>query len=188
MFRVLDTRRVCKPGWTRFAALVAAVCFATDAVADPSLEYAVKAAYLYKLAAFVEWPQASFESPSSPWRICVIGDDPFKTVLDQAVAGVAVAGRPIQVARYDAAQPGMDCHIAYIAGSSTQSRFDALKALRGGPVLTVTDQARGPADQGIVSFVLKDNRVRFDIDQRQALDDRLTLSSKLLNLALEVRR
>ena len=135
----MDTRRVCKPGWTRFAALVAAVCFATDAVADPSLEYAVKAAYLYKLAAFVEWPQASFESPSSPWRICVIGDDPFKTVLDQAVAGVAVAGRPIQVARYDAAQPGMDCHIAYIAGSSTQSRFDALKALRGGPVLTVTD-------------------------------------------------
>ena len=171
---------------------LAVASLASSASADASLEYAIKAAYLYKLAAFVNWPPSSFESPSSPLHICIIGDDPFKTALDQAVAGVSVAGRPIQVARYDAAQPNMSCQIAYVAGSPAQSRAEALKVLKGGAVLTVTDRGRGPADfgaeQGIVNFVLKNNRVRFDIDQREAVDDHLALSGKLLSLALEVRR
>jgi len=157
----------------------------SSAVAAPSLEYAIKAAYLYKLAAFVNW------SASSPLRICVIGDDPFKTVLDQAVNGVSVAGRPVQISRYDAAQPTMACQIAYVAGSSAQSRADALKALKGAPVLTVTDQGSDsdPAsEEGVVNFVLTDNRVRFDIDQHQAVEDHLALSGKLLSLAIEVRR
>jgi YfiR/HmsC-like len=192
VFGGLDTGRVGKPAWATIAATFAVLCFASRANADPSLEYAVKAAYLYKLAAFVEWPPSRFDSPNSPLHICIIGEDPFKAVLDQAVAGVAIAGRPVQVARYDAAQPNMGCHIAYVAGGTAQSRADALKALRGDAVLTVTDRGRGPADpgadQGIVSFVLKDNRVRFDIDQRQAVDDHLSLSGKLLSLALDVRR
>jgi len=164
--------------------------FASGALAETSLEYQIKAAYLYKLAAFVEWPPSSFESPTSPLQICVIGGDPFKTILDQAVAGVTIAGRPVQVARHDAAQPNMGCHIAYVAGSSAQSRADALKTLKGEAVLTVTDGGRGEpgADQGIVNFVLKDNRVRFEIDQREAALDHLALSGKLLSLALEVRR
>jgi hypothetical protein len=188
----MDTGRGGRSGWTTIVA--AALCLASSVHAEPSpsLEYAIKAAYLYKLAAFVEWPPSSFESPASPLHICIVGDDPFKAMLDQAVAGVTVAGRPIQVARYDAAQPNMGCQIAYVAGSAAQSRADALKALKGEAVLTVTDRGRGPADpgaeQGIVSFVLKDNRVRFDIDQREAALDHLALSGKLLSLALEVRR
>ena len=201
MFRGLDTRRDEISGWARLgikrAATVAAVlalpfgALASDALAAPSLEYAIKAAYLYKLAAFVNWPPASFESSSSPLRICVIGEDPFKTVLDQAVSGVSVAGRPVQIARYDAVQPNMACQIAYVAGSPIQSRADALKILKGEPVLTVTDQGRGgdPAsEEGVVNFVLIENRVRFDIDQHQAVEDHLALSGKLLSLAVEVRR
>jgi hypothetical protein len=174
------------------ALCLAALCLASAAWADPTLEYAIKAAYLYKLAAFVEWPPSSFESPSSPLRICIIGDDPFKATLDQAIAGVSIAGRPVQVDRYTGAQPNLGCHIAYLAGSSTQSRADALKALKGEAVLTVTDGGHGPIDPaaelGIVSFVVKDNRVRFDIDQREAALDHLALSGKLLSLALEVKR
>ena len=199
MFRDLDTRRDGKPSWTRpkltgvaiMTAMLVSPVAPSSAVAAPSLEYAIKAAYLYKLAAFVNWPASSFESASSPLRICVIGDDPFKTVLDQAVNGVSVAGRPVQISRYDAAQPTMACQIAYVAGSSAQSRADALKALKGAPVLTVTDQGSDsdPAsEEGVVNFVLTDNRVRFDIDQHQAVEDHLALSGKLLSLAIEVRR
>jgi hypothetical protein len=187
-----DTARVGNPAWPGIALAAALACAGPAAAAQPSLEYAIKAAYLYKLAAFVGWPPSSFEGPASPLRICVIGDDPFKGALEQAVSGVSIGGRPVQVARYEAAQPSLACQIAYVAGSASQSRGDALKVLKGSPVLTVTDQKRGEADpapeDGIVSFVLKDNRVRFDIDERAALDDHLALSGKLLSLALEVRR
>jgi len=168
----------------------ASACLVVGAprAAEPELEYAVKAAYLSKLAAFVDWPPSSFPSAASPLRICIIGDDPFRSALDQAVSGQTIGGRPVQVVRYAVAEPAMDCQVAFIAGSATQSRADALKALKGQPVLTVTDQASDPDEQAVVDFVLKDNRVRFDIDQHTALLDRLALSGKLLSLAIEVRR
>jgi YfiR/HmsC-like len=40
---------------------------------------------------------------------------------------------------------------------------------------------------GVVNFVLRDNRVRFEIDENAASEDGLTISSKLLQLAVRVR-
>ncbi len=195
MFKRLDTWFGGQKHGERSALILATVLILTGAPvsAQPTLENTVKAAYLSKLAAFVDWPPTSFENPASPLRICVIGDDPFKSTLDRAVSGLSVAGRPVQVARYGAVEAGMGCQVAFVAGSPTQSRADALKALQGQPVLTVTDQpgaqgAEGGGEQGIVSFVVRDSRVRFAIDQRAAVEDHLSLSGKLLSLALEVRR
>jgi hypothetical protein len=192
VFKSLDTWFDAHAIGERSALILAAVAIFAGVPGGPvwaqdTLENTVKAAYLSKLAAFVDWPPASFESAATPLRICVIGDDPFKATLDRAVIGLTVAGRPVQVVRYEAAGTGMACQIAYVGGSPTQSRADALKALQGQPVLTVTDQP-GVGEQGIVSFVVRDSRVRFEIDQREAVEDHLSLSGKLLSLALEVRR
>ena len=77
------------------AALALAMAGApTAAGADTNpLEYAVKAAYLYKFAPFVEWPAAAFASPSSPFQLCILGRDPFGAQLDHDVAGQRGLGR-----------------------------------------------------------------------------------------------
>jgi hypothetical protein len=77
----------------------------------------------------------------------------------------------------------MACQIAYLGGSRAQPVKEALRVLRGAPVLTVTD---GPAAPGVVDFAIADSRVRFRIDEATATDDGLTISSKLLGLALSV--
>lgn len=138
-----------------------------------SLEWAVKATYLYKLASFVDWPESAFDSPTSAIAICVVGDDPFGGTLDQAVAGQTVGGRPIAVRRLDAIGPQSGCHVAYSAQGG-------LSAVRGSPVLTVTDRS---SNGGIVNFVLSENRVRFEINSQAAAQNGLTISSKVLNLA-----
>lgn len=63
----------------------------------------------------------------------------------------------------------------------------ALAAMKGAPVLTVTDEATHPADRGIISFVIADNHVRFDIDDAAAAQSGLVISSKLLSLAHAVK-
>jgi len=55
------------------------------------------------------------------------------------------------------------------------------------PVLTVSDGANTGAGTSIVSFVVQDNRVRFDIDDAAAAANGLAISSKLLSLARAVR-
>jgi hypothetical protein len=53
-------------------------------------------------------------------------------------------------------------------------------------VLTVTDAEEEPRATGIVNFLVVDNRVRFEIDQRAAAENHLVISSKLLSLASRV--
>jgi hypothetical protein len=56
--------------------------------------------------------------------------------------------------------------------------------LRGSGTLVITD-AR--AEGGMIHFVVKDNRVRFTVDDEAAAQGGLTISSKLLNVALAVK-
>jgi hypothetical protein len=152
--------------------------------AQESLETDVKAAYLYKFAPFVDWPPRSFQGGQDPLVICVVGKDSFGTVLDRVVAGQRVDGHPIIVRRLASADRNLPCHIAYLGGSRAQPVGEALRLLRGSPVLTVTDGASAP---GILDFTLDQGRVRFRVDDQAAADGGLVISSKLLNLALSVR-
>ena len=151
------------------------------------LELAVKATYLYKLAPFVSWPAAAMPAATAPLVICVQGVDPFGAVLDRATSGQAVGSHPVIVRRLARLEPGSGCQIAFVAGGEGQSQAQALQAVDGAPVLTVTDEGRGGA-KGIVHLRLNGGKVRFDIDAGQADKNGVTISSKLLALALAVKR
>lgn len=149
-----------------------------------TLEVPVKATYLYKFAPFVEWGQGTFDSPASPLSLCVAGEDPFGAILDQAVAGKRFGQRPMVVRRMGVVSRGSKCHILYVAGSKAQPVAEGLKLVRGEPMLTVTDAARRGSDKGVIHFVVSGNRVRFEIDTAAAAVNGLSISSKLLSLAL----
>lgn len=148
-----------------------------------ALEYAVKANDLYKFGPFVEWPVAVFPAATSPFNVCVFGDDPFRRILDDAVRGQAVTGHPVVVRRVQSAPAAPDCQVLYVARSRRTKPADVLAALRGAPVVTVTDQSQGFAG-GIIHFVLRGGHVRFGIDQDGARAAGLKISSKLLALAV----
>jgi hypothetical protein len=151
-----------------------------------SLEYAVKATYLHKFAPFVEWPDPAAEFPGGEFIICVVGNDPLGAVLDRAVSGQDVAGRPIAVHRFSDLTSNPSCAVMYVTGSDAKSIAGILAAVHGAPVLTVTDGATDPAAKGIINFIIQDDRVRFEIDDSAAAANGLTISSKLLNLAVHV--
>jgi hypothetical protein len=153
-----------------------------------SLGLAAKATHLQMLARFVVWPAAAFAGPASPFLICIQGPDPFGDLLDRDVAGQRVDARPIIIERLAKLDAASGCQLAYVAGSARQSRAAALEAVRGAPVLTVTDDAEGPGPRGIVHFVVTRGRVGFQVDTRSADAAGVTISSKLLALAVQVVR
>lgn len=184
--RALRTRRAANGA---VAAMGLAIALASPVPSlTASLQAAVKAAYLYKLAPFVAWPADTFAGPTSPFVICVQGADPFHRTLDDAVAGHEVGGRAIVVTRLGRVDGASGCQLAYLAGSTVQSRAAAIEALRGTHVLTVTDEANGAGPHGMIHFMLRGGRVRFEVDLRQAEAAEVTISSKLLALAVAVVR
>jgi hypothetical protein len=151
------------------------------------LEYAVKATYLHKFAPFVEWPEYLDEAAPGTFDLCIVGNDPFGGLIDRAVGGLAVGERPFAVRRFRTAVRDAGCRIMYIASSGPQAPADALDAVRGLPVLTVTDSARNARSKGIVNFMIREGRVRFEIDNDAAAENGIAVSSKLLDLAISVR-
>ncbi len=168
--------------WALVAALLASAAAAASA---DSIEYEIKATYLYKFAPFVEWPPSAASAPV--FNLCVVGDDPVAVAIDQAAKGQTVVGKPLVVKHLPTAAPDAGCQVMYLAGTDAQTVAQALVAMKGAPVLTVTDEASHPADRGIISFVIDANHVRFDIDDAAAAQSGLVISSKLLGLAHSVK-
>lgn len=170
-----------------FVALILAALLSTPAPAPAQTsEELVKATFLYRFVSFVTWPPASFSDPNAAIRLCVIGAPPFARTLAQAVEGQRVDNRTFEVRQLADLEEAPHCHVLYVAGERTD---EALRELRGTPVLTITDGSLGGAHtRGVIHFAIVEDRVRFHIDDALAAQGGLTLSSRLLALAVSVRR
>ena len=157
--------------------------FTPPAAAQTPIEYAVKANFLYKFGPFVEWPTRAFAGPTSPFTVCVVGEDPFGTALDEAVRGQTVDGHPVLARRLPTVSAESGCHVAYVGRMRGRASADTLKLLQGSPVLTVTDERQG-VDGGMVHFMVQGGRVRFALNVPAAQASGLGLSSKLQELAV----
>lgn len=154
--------------------------------AEPSLEYAVKAAYLAKFVPFITWPESALGAPTAPFTLCILGQDRFEGRLDQAASGAHAGEHALRVRHLAEPDPAADCRLIFLpAGSDLALVQGTLDAMRGRPVVTVTDS--GLSAHGVISFVISDNHVRFDIDDGLAAEGGLIISSKLLDLAHAVR-
>jgi hypothetical protein len=153
---------------------------------DGSLELAIKAAYIPKFIPFVKWRSGTFRNPGEAIRICIAGLDPFGGLLDRLVEHQIILGRPLAVQRLPVVTRNSGCQILYASGSPAQSVADVLAVVRGTSVLTITSAAINPGNRGMINFVVVDNRVRFEVDDAAAAAAGITISSKLLRLAVNV--
>jgi len=165
-------------------AAAAALLFAAQPAFAQPTDTAVKAAFLPRFAKYVTWPPAAMPRGDAAFNLCVIGGDPFGTMLDGAARSQSIGGRPITVRRMDTAASIDSCQIAFVDGSRSGQ---IIAAIGRKPVLTVTD-ARGGGPRGIIHFVIDGGRVRFFIDQSSASQRGIAISSRLLALALGVRQ
>ena len=157
-----------------------ALLLCAPALAQPT-DTAVKAAFLPRFARYVSWPPGAMPKGGDPFVLCVIGGDPFGATLDDAARSQSIDGRGIVVRRMNSPAGSDGCEIAFLSSS----QFVGVMATR--PVLTVTDSAM-TSQRGIIHFVVAGGRVRFFIDQAKAAQRGLTISSRLLALALGVRQ
>jgi hypothetical protein len=153
-----------------------------DARKSPLDEYQVKAAFLFRLPSFIEWPEEAWPSDEEPFYACVLGRDPFGEYLDH-FDGKQVRGRRFTVRRLESHAPRDTCHQIFVcrndsdklrAGNHDSSRRFAL---------TVGEGPEFAARGGIISFVVANKRVGLTVNLAASYSAGLRLSSKLLDVA-----
>jgi hypothetical protein len=146
---------------------------------------AVKAAFLYRFASFVEWPE---DAPAGPFVIAIAGADEVAKQLDDLLPRVNINGRAAQVRRVSKPNDLDGVHILYV-GPDSLSRTRALRtAALDRPILIVTDDAHGLDSGGVINFVEAERNVRFEISLLAADRARLKINSALLSVAARVER
>jgi len=146
-------------------------------------EYQVKAAFLFNFAKFVEWPAQAFKSADSPIEICVLGPNPFGSLLDKAVEGKVVGNRKFVVREVRDAQQAGECQIVFVSAAGWTRSRAVLGEIKKCCVLTVGETGEFIGGGGMINLRLEDARVRVEINPDAAARAGLRISSKLLSLA-----
>ena len=148
-----------------------------------SREYQVKAVFLFNFAQFVDWPVSAFAEESTPLMICVLGDDPFGTYLDDLVRGEQVNNRRLTVQRFRTPEDAKGCQVLFVSRSESGNLTKALASGREMNALTVSDVDGFAAQGGIIQLTTESGKIRLKINVIAAKALNLVISSKLLRSA-----
>jgi len=157
------------------------------AQSDRAAEHQVKAAFLYKFASYVEWPESAFARPDTPITIAVLGEEPLAVELEQAAAGRTVNDRRIAVRRVKAGESLAGIHILFVGKPESGRLGQIVQSALAQSILTVTESDGALAQGSVINFLVADRRVRFEISLQSAERSKLRLSSRLLAVAAQVR-
>jgi hypothetical protein len=145
-------------------------------------EATIKAVFLFNFTQFVEWPATAHSSPTSPFVIGILGDDPFGTYLDETIAGEKVDGHPLMIKRYRDAKEVRGCHILFINAKEMEQK-DLFSLLAGKNILTVGDAKNFAKQGGMIRLATENNKIKLEINAETAKEEKLVISSKLLRIA-----
>ncbi|MEX2122939.1 MAG: YfiR family protein [Woeseia sp.] len=154
---------------------------------DSASEQSIKAAYLYKFADYVEWPDGVMEDPATFLTIGVVSADSLADELQVMTAGRKVHGRSIAVRRVGPQEPLDGVHILFVAAAGIDELARLTTMAQEHSVLVVTEVGDGLELGSVINFRPVNQRIRFDVSLESADRSRLRLSARLLAVAADVK-
>lgn len=170
-----------------FASIFLIFGFSKTYAQQTLLDYQVKAAMLYKFLGYSSWPDNRFSDSHSPYRICVLGADDIRNELQDIVADRVINNRSIEIHSAASIDQIVDAHIVFVS-SRMEKLLPKLSALaEKNSFLIVTENTHGLVPGSIINFRMVDKRIGFDISLVTAQDYGISLSSRLLSVAISIK-
>lgn len=166
--------------------LISYGALAQTSVQSANLERQVKAAYLYKFASYVEWPEGAFSHSDSPIVIGVIGADAVADELEHIVAGHTVNGRNIIARKIKHGEPLTGLHMLFIGNLEKAHLLEIFSEAKNKPLLTITESEGAHALGSMINFVVTDDRLRFEVALAPVGVGGLKISARMLTAAYKV--
>lgn len=152
----------------------------TAAAVEPQSEYKIKTAYLYNFSKFTHLPDAHY-SENDGYDLCIVGHNSFGGFLD-TLSGREVEGHVLTLHHLENKQPVNACEMLFITRSQSGQLDQLLRQAAENKILTISDIDGFASRGGMIGLVIKDNRIRFQINPAVARSCGISISAKLLEL------
>jgi len=165
----------------RAVVVVLCLClFPLASAAQVKDELAVKAAFVFNLTKYVEWPAGA---AANEIVIGVTGEESMGLVLKQVLSGKTAGSKTVRVILEPGKEELPHCNILYIAQPSPQKIRAILERIPSTGILTVGDTASFTRLGGAVGLVTTGDHVQIQINPAAAEAAQIKISSRLLSLA-----
>ena len=143
----------------------------------------IRAAFIYNLANFVDWPAEDGRKDEHTFVIAVIGDDEICHNLEILVKNERIKGKAIEVKRYASIADVSNCQILFVGASTTVNMIHILKAAAGHNTLTVGASDGFVNLGGMVNLRYQNRRIHIEINLDAAQKVGIKFNAKLLKIA-----
>lgn len=182
------TRLPSHPGRARWLAIVLLVACPVLRLAAAERIVQLKAAVVYNVTKFVNWPSSAFASPDAPLVIATIDQGPLSAELARVVEGRRLGSHKYEVHPLSEVSDFRHLHLLFVGEAPAEQIATSIAALENAPVLIVGDAPPKPGLEATIQLLVVNDKVAFDIDMRRADAAGLQVSAQLLKLARTVRR
>ncbi|QDS93685.1 hypothetical protein FF011L_24580 [Roseimaritima multifibrata] len=148
----------------------------------------LKAAYIYNFAKYTRWPESNgFAESDKPFVCGVYGTTPVENYLQKIASKKTIQNVRIVIQHYQTPAEIQTPHILFVSQHVAAEEYaQIVDRLRGKATILIGESFR-PTPADTVTFYIKDNRVRFQIDLDRVSDAKVQVSSKVLQLGRLVR-
>lgn len=168
------------------AALLGANAVHADDSAQTKAEAKIKASYIYKLAAYIDWPPGGDGTGSAPFIIGIVDADSVADELKKLGAAYPLKSRPVQVRQLTVGASLAGLQLLYIGHHASRNARTLFDSIAAQPVLTMTESTGSLTSGSIINLVQVDERIRFEVSLSQAEARRLKISARLLDVAYRI--
>ena len=147
----------------------------------PSVESAVKAAFVFNILKFVEWTEPT-ANDGLELSVCMWGQDSLGGALD-VLNSKQVREQKIRVQYVPTESSPLKCDVIYV-GKGINDRSDYYKkALSDRHTFTLSEHKNFIRSGGNVEFYISDERIRFRMNQNELDAKAYIIGSRLLEFA-----
>jgi len=147
-------------------------------------EYQVKAVFINNMAKFTLWPPGTLENTEGSFTIYIMGEYRFGDAFNPLI-GNEVHNRPLSVKKLGVWEDiPSDCRVLFLGVSDKMEMKRLLEKAKGRPILTISDEEGFTSAGGMIELFTSGKKIRFMVNPKASMDAHLTISSKLLKLAV----
>ena len=158
-------------------------CLASSASQAQSRdERSVRAAYVYNLIKYVDWP-----APQKELTIAIAGDETTNDVILHLLDGRSSDGVTIRAVRWSFGGELQRCSVLYVADGHQADVHRYLEQAQGRGILTVGETEAFTRAGGMVALVNTGDHIGIEVNLEAVQAAGIHISSRVLGLAAIVR-
>jgi hypothetical protein len=143
----------------------------------------LESVFIYSFTRYVIWPESHNQGD---FEILVLGEAPIVDELRKMAAAKKVGERNIRVTQINTLDEIKKCNILFIPSSKSPEFTDVVTKINTQPILIITDEPGLGMKGSDINFIVKDGKLRFELNQAAVARQNLKVANELSRLAIQI--